>query len=156
VASGELKRPTTDFSAIHQRQLFSVFKHVDRLLTEMLAIAGGTMSGSPFEEYVSDLPAENQAEIRQNIENLRGHILRILEEKGITIHKQLTSATHAVRIRVQLIEIAFESLKPKRMGGYGQLTPQARHELQEIVDELAEVTRHFQEASGNGKDSQNR
>ena len=156
MASGELQRPTTEFSVIHQRQLFSVFKHVDRLLTEMLAIAGGTMSGSPFEEYLSDLPAESRAELRQNIENLRRHILRILEEKGIPIHKQSTSAAHAVRIRAHLVEIAFEELKPKRMGGYGQLTPQAHHELQEIIDELAEAMRHFQEASEDGEDSQNR
>ena len=155
MASGELQRPITEFSAIHQRQLFSVFKHVDKLLTEMLTIAGGTMSGSPFEEYLSDLPAESQADLRQNIENLRRHILRILEEKGIPMHRQSTSAAHAVRIRAHLVEIAFEELKPKRMSGYGQLTPQARYELQEIVDELAEAMRHFQEASGNGRDSQN-
>jgi hypothetical protein len=156
MASGECQRPTTELSAIHQRQLFSVFKHVDKLLTEMLAISGGTTSGSPFEEYLSDLPAERQAELRQNIENMRRHILRILEEKGIPIHKQSTSAAHAVRIRVQLVEIAFEELKPKRMGGYGQLAPQARHEMQEIINELAEAMRHFQEESGNGKDLQNR
>ena len=151
MTNNKLQRPTTELSAIHQRQLFSVFKHVDRLLSEMLAIAGGSLSGSPFETYLPDLPAEGQAEFRQNIENLRRHTLRILEEKGIPINKQSTSAAHAVGIRAHLVEIAFGDLKAKRMGGYGQLTPQARDEMQEIVDELAEAMRHFQETSGNGR-----
>lgn len=148
MASDELQRPTTELSVIHQRQLFSVFKHVDRLLSEMLAIAGGTISRSPFEEVFPDLSAEKQTELRSRIENLRRLMLLILKEKGIAIQKKSTRAAHALRVRAYLVEIAFEDLKPNRMGGYGQLTQQARNEMQEIVDRLAEAMAHCKEASG--------
>jgi hypothetical protein len=152
MANGEIQRPKTELDANHRRQLFSVFKHVDKLLAEILAIAEGSMSGSPFEAYIPDLPVRRRDEIEKSIEYLKRLILRILEEKGIIVDQQCTSAAHAVRIRTHLVEIAFESLKPKRMNGYGQLTPRGCDEMNEVVDELAKTLRLLQETSEKGSD----
>jgi hypothetical protein len=86
---------------------------------------------------VQDLPAAVRAELQQGVEHLRRLMLQMLEDLGIPIERPPVGAAHAVRIRLHLLEIALEDLRPERMRGYGALTPEARRELLDVVDTLA-------------------
>lgn len=146
------RHPSSQLGSNHLRRLLSEFRHMDEMCVEMLTLCGAETSDSPFEEIVPNLPAGSQAELRQNVEHVRRLMLQLLADRGIPVERQSIRAAHAVRIRLHLIEIALEDLRPERMRGYGALTPAARQELLDIIDALSNALRPLQKALENRAD----
>jgi len=152
MATGDASLPSSRLDSNHRRRLLGEFRHMDELCAEMLTLCRAETSDSPFEEIVQDLPAASRAELQQGVEHLRRLMLQMLEERGIPVEKQTTRAAHAVRIRLHLIEIALEDLRPERMRGYGALTPEARRERLDVVETLTEALRPLQETYADRQD----
>jgi hypothetical protein len=137
VAPDKFHHPSSLLGSNHLTRLLSEFRHVDELCAEMLTLCEADPSGSPFEEIVQDLPEGSRTELRQNVEKLRKLMLQILTDREIPVERQQIRSAHAVRVRLHLIEIALEDLRPERMRGYGALTPAARQELLDIIETLS-------------------
>ena len=133
--------PSSLLGSNHLRRLLIEFRHVDELCAEMLALCEAEPLGTPFEEIVQDLPEQSRTELRQHVKRLRQLILQILADREIPVEKQPIRAAHAVRVRLHLIEMALEDLKPERMRGYGALSPAARQELLDIIETLSTALR---------------
>lgn len=133
--------PSSLLGINHLRRLLIEFRHVDELCAEMLALCEAEPLGTPFEEIVQDLPEESRTELRQHVKRLWQLILQILADREIPVEKQPIRAAHAVRVRLHLIEMALEDLKPERMRGYEALSPAARQELLDIIETLSTALR---------------
>ncbi|NPV04632.1 MAG: hypothetical protein HPY67_07860 [Syntrophaceae bacterium] len=145
-------RPSNPLGGNHLRRLLSEFRHMDELCTEMLMLCEARPTGSPFEEIVQDLPEASRAELQQRVESLRQRLRQILADRRIPVETQRIHAAHAVRVRLHLLEIALDDLRPERMRGYGALTPAGREELLEIIETLSAALRPLLNAHGSRQD----
>ena len=74
--------------------------------------------------------------VLDRIRHIREAMCRILAEKGVVIKGHPSKTSHSLHTKIYFADMAFERLKPKHMRGYGDLTDEARLELDTIVTEL--------------------
>jgi hypothetical protein len=121
----------------HKRTLMIGFRYVDDLLSDIENIMSTPVHPlSPFEKHVADITPEQRKIIAAEITLARAMMCRILESKGIKIRHPEISAANAVRTAIHFADIAMEEKRPKYMKGYGELTEEAKRELDEVVAEM--------------------
>lgn len=146
----------TELNEKHKRTLMIGFRYVDDLLSDIEKIMATSVDPqSPFEKYIADITPAQQKILVADIDHIRVVMCRILEDKGIKINHPGISAVNAVRTAIHFADIAMEEKRPKYMRGYGELTKEAMHELNEIVSEIQKLLRQinslFTRESQNGK-----
>lgn len=127
----------TELTENHTRTLLTGFRYVNDLLSDIERVmATPENPETPFPKYIKDITPAQQKIIAAEIAHIRVVMRRILEDKGIKITHPRISAADAIRTAIHFADIAMEEKRPKHMKGYGELTEEAKRELNDITSEM--------------------
>jgi GTP-binding protein EngB required for normal cell division len=129
----------------HQRHhILASCQYVDRLLGDLEVVASSASSGSPFNRYIDDLTPAEKRVFRDYCASIRAQMVRVLERHGIDPGTSPSSARHAIRTGLGLIDIALEEMRPQYMRGYGAMADAAIPELNGLVMELQGIVHRLE------------
>ena len=141
-----------------KRHLLLTFQYMDNALSEALLLLAHAEAPSPFPRYVPDsLPIQRKV-LSDYIARLRGVMVRILENLGISVPKPQISSLMAFKTSLLSARIAVVELGPKQMRGYGDLPNDAARELDVLIAQIMETLDRMNDylARGAGQDLQAR
>jgi hypothetical protein len=78
-------------------------------------------------------PPDQEKAIMRQIIGFREQIGRTLHEQQILPARPLLSAQRALLTAILFAELAIEDLRPKKLKGYGEVSPASALELEDIV-----------------------
>lgn len=116
--------------------LLTSCQYADKLLAEIEAALAPSQPGSPFPRFKHDLSPGQIGTVRDFVAGMRLRMVRVLESQGVPIPEPALGSLHAIRVTLRFIDIAFEECRPRRMTGYGELSPAAATALSGIADEM--------------------
>src|ERR1700691_4139551 len=125
------------------RRLSVTCRYIDKLLADMEGALSVADSAQAFPEYVSDVtPAERQV-IEDYAARIRLQLVRILDGHGVARPQPSIPVSRSLHTSLTFIAIAAEELQPRYMRGYGEISPGAVTELNEIAETLLKLVREF-------------
>ena len=133
-------------SETQARRLRVTCQHVDRVLCEIENILDESASGAAFPSYVDDISPAQREIIVDYMARIRARLVETLERQEVDSGKPEVPVSRAIRGRMYTIDIAAEEIKPRRMKGYGTVSPQAATELERFTGELQELARYVDHA----------
>ncbi|MEN6319402.1 MAG: hypothetical protein ABFD82_11690 [Syntrophaceae bacterium] len=134
----------TELTENHKHTLLIGFRYVDDLLSNIERVmAIPENPETPFPKYIADITPVQQKIIEAEIAHIRVVMRRILEDKGISIKHPRISARDAIRTAIHFADIAMEEKKPKYMKGYGELTEEAKRELNDIASQMQQLLKEM-------------
>lgn len=139
----------TELGPNHLRALSVRLEAIDHWL-ERLECALLPIGRSPFRPPVLQPPPGQQERIRCTVETLRGALVAILREKGLSAERETVSLRAAALPFLLSMRATVEEIAPRYMRGYGALSPRAQQELEEIVSELERRVAELEEALAGG------
>jgi tRNA U34 5-carboxymethylaminomethyl modifying GTPase MnmE/TrmE len=119
-----------------QRRLIVTCQYVDRLLADLERSFVEAQSNSPFGRYANDLAPAEQRLVTDYIARIRRQLLRMLEGQDLSPSPSKIGLRHSILTHLTFVDVAVEELKPHYMEGYGEVSPDAKHALNGIVEEL--------------------
>lgn len=135
----------TDLKSDHKRHLLRSFAYVDNLMTDIeWILLFPNHSGSVFKKYTNDLGPEKMESIKVQIEKIRAAMLKILAEKEIEIDCNVIDTALSIDTLGQFANVTIDEIRARHMRGYGELTPNAKEELNEIASTLQSLLENIQ------------
>lgn len=139
----------TDLKSDHKRHLLRSFAYVDKLLSDIeWILLFPNHSRSVFKKYTNDLEPATIKAIQDQIEKIRAAMLKILVEKEIEMGCDIIDTARSIDTHGQFANISIEEVRAKHMKGYGELTPKAKKELDDIASTLQCLLEKIQIKSG--------
>ena len=126
-----------------ERRLSVTCRYIDKLLVDMenaLNVAG---SAQAFPEYVPDLTAEERTAVEDYIGRVRAQLLKVLQSQKIARPAPSIPVSRSLHTSLTFIAIAAEELAPRYMRGYGEVSEEARAELNEVAASLLALVGEF-------------
>jgi hypothetical protein len=130
----------SDLNQHHRRRLLVSCQYVDSLLSNMESVMAGA-SLSPFPRYIADLSPEEIDFVRERIATLRAQMVSFLRQRKIPLPDPTISAHHSILTSLGYIDIALEELKPRYLGGYGQVPQNIVPALASEVEQLQAIVK---------------
>jgi hypothetical protein len=128
------------------RRLRITCQHVDRTLSEIEGILDESASATAFPAYVDNIsPAQREA-ITEAIARIRHRLIETLTRQEVDPKMPAIPVSRAILGRMYIVDIAAEEIRPRRMKGYGSLSPDAAVELERFANDLKCITRQVDQA----------
>jgi GTP-binding protein EngB required for normal cell division len=131
------------FRTNHERRLLTTFRYVDELVSEAVARLEAASTASSLSEYVPDAKPVQQKVAMDHLDRLRGLMHRFLDRHNIPVPERQVSALWAARSACLYASVSIEELRARSMRGFGDLRPEAEHELESLVAGLSDVLRRL-------------
>jgi len=131
------------FNSNQARRLSVTCRYIDKLLADMenaLSVASSTQA---FPEYVPDIAPAERDVIEDYTSRIRQQLVRVLESHGVARPEASIPVSRSLHTSLTFIAIAAEELQPRYMRGYGEISPAAGAELDEIAATLLKLVRDF-------------
>jgi hypothetical protein len=142
---GESNRATgAGLNEFQARRLRVTCQYVDRLLGEIEEVLSVAESKAAFPRYAPDVSPVRRRKMEASISRIRGELIRVVEKQGIASDPPIL-ASRAIRAAISAIDISVEELKPRYMGGYGELPEAAAAELNSIAGGLQSLVAQLAE-----------
>ena len=119
----------------HQRHLACSFRYIDTMLGEADRILEAA-DVSPFARYLHDVSPEQRQAAEAQIATLRGTMVEIMGELGVSAHEPRTSALLAARWILSAARIALADIRPKVLRGYGTLSDIDTQRVEAVVADM--------------------
>src|SRR6266542_5540761 len=116
--------------------LLTSCQYADKLLSEIEAVLIASQSRSPFPKFKADLSPAQIKLVQDYVARSRSQLVRVLDGQGVPIPEPAVGSVHSVRVTLGFVDIAFEECRPKRMAGYGEVSPAAATALAGLVNEM--------------------
>jgi hypothetical protein len=94
-------------------------------MAELEALISAAAPPSPFSHYVNDLSPTEAKVIQDAFARIRTALLAHLKECEIPLQVRPTSLRWAIQCAISSISITVEELRPSKLRGYGELSPEA-------------------------------
>lgn len=134
----------SSLNAFQQNSLRIGCAYIDQLLSDLEQILNASQSKSVFPKYVNDISPVQRKTIEDYFARIRGQLLRVLAGQSIQVEKPKIAASHAINTTLTFVEINIEELSPKKMRGYGQVSPAAVEDLNGVMQELDSIVQQMQ------------
>ncbi|HTP25071.1 MAG TPA: dynamin family protein [Anaeromyxobacteraceae bacterium] len=121
----------------HARVVVATFVDVDESLARVEALCTGRIA--PFAPERADVDGEAGALLASLISSIRRRMLEALDRLGVKRPEPTISARWSIETALQFAGIAYSELEPLRLRGYGALSPEAEHELEQVVRSLSSL-----------------
>jgi len=126
-----------------RRAVLMGFLDLHHRMSEMEALIARAGDPSPFSQTVPDLsPAEVEA-VRGYFSRIRDTMLTFLRQQDIPVDVRRTSLRRTLLGSLQFLSVAAAELAPKRLAGYGPVSPSGAAQvtdvlrgLNQLIDEL--------------------
>ncbi|HTX37911.1 MAG TPA: dynamin family protein [Bryobacteraceae bacterium] len=129
-------REASQLNSSQRLHLLTSCQYADKLLSEIEATLVASQSKSPFPKFLPDLSPAEAKVVQDYIARMRAQLVRILAGEGVSIPPPQIGSRRSIRITLGFVEIAFDECRPKRMTGYGDLSPDAATGIAGLVDEI--------------------
>ena len=123
-------------NANQQSFLRITFRSVDESLTRALSLLDSARERSPFGQFVADATAEQQHVVANYVACVRAAMKRALEAQGIPLPQAQTSSVWSARLAIVLSQVALEDVRPKRLRGFGEVSPDDARALEAPLAEI--------------------
>lgn len=105
-------------------------QHIDRTLSEIEGILDESASATAFPAYVDNISPAQREVITEVIARIRTRLIETLARERVDPGMPAIPVSRAIRGRMYIVDIAAEEIRPRRMKGYGSLSPDAATELE--------------------------
>ena len=119
------------------RYVFSLFRHVDRILEEAVRLA--EREPSRFGRVRKDVPPDRARLLRAHISRARSRLLSGLDRLGIARPEPKGSARWAIETSLRSARISLSELRRDGLRGYGAVDRKAAAELEALAIELEDL-----------------
>lgn len=138
----------TEFNANHKRVLAAGLLDIHQRLVQLEADLMQDCNSSPLSKHVHDISPTEVKVLRDYLARMRGTLVTCFRENEIPMTVQRTSLRWTLQVGIDFIRIAIAELGPKKLQGYGSLSPAAserllrlRRELDRLADRMATYLR---------------
>jgi len=124
----------------HRRVIAVTFHHIDARLAEIEAILDAVGSESPFSAYALDIEPLARHSVTSYLQRLREKMWSSVKRLQISHDGHRTSAAWAIRCALVEVMVNLADMEPQRLGGYGQLQPEAAKTIAGICADLRRLS----------------
>ena len=128
------------------RRLRITCQHIDRTLSEIEGILDESASATAFPAYIHDITQTQRELITASIAKIRTRLVETLARQEVDPKMPAIPVSRAILGRMYIVDIAAEEIRPRRMKGYGSLSPDAAAELERFATDLKGITRQVDRA----------
>lgn len=137
----------------HKRAIAITYRHIDELLREAAAALSDADKDSPFSRIVLDAAPVQHRVIADYTRRVRALMLQALRRLDIPVETPAIPATKSVTTNLIAAHIDLEELDPKRLQGYGPLSPEDAVALTETNAEIQTVLEQMRAYLSAGADA---
>jgi hypothetical protein len=134
---------TNALNSNQERRLAVTCRYIDKLLAEIESALNASASKLAFPQYVLDLSTSQRRVIEDYICQIRAQLIRVLDGQGIERPPADIPVSRSLHSHLAFVEVAAEELKPEYMRDYGEVSPAAAVELNDIAHELQHLVRQL-------------
>lgn len=122
-----------------KRRVAATFQHVDKLLQSAVEAVQSHGAGSPFNGLIPDITPDQQRQILEGVRLARARMASALADLDIPAHGPQVPASRSAYTDLMFAEVDIEDIDPRRMKGYGILTPDDARALAEVCGDLLAI-----------------
>jgi len=137
----------------HKRHIEIAYRHIDELLREAVGTLSEADKDSPFCRIALDTAPVQHRVIADYTRRIRALMLDALDRFGIAVETPHIPASRSALINLMSAEIDLDELDPKRLLGYGALSPEDAQSLAETNAEIVAVLGQMSAFLGAGADA---
>ncbi len=116
--------------------------YMDKLLLDVEGILTAP-SSQAFPKFSNPLTPAQVRTIRDYMRRFRYQVTNVLNSVEISLPPPQFDSAHTIRVNLQFIEVAIESLAPERLKGYGDPPPDLLHLLSGGLQEMKGIVRQL-------------
>ena len=122
-----------------KRSVRAIYHAIDDTLIDVLDLLDSTRYVSPLSQMTNDAKPEQFAFVADQAERIRSRIRDALATQNIPIAPPLRSTVWSARTEILMALVTLEELAPRRLQGYGNVSPPDAQTLNGIGDDLREL-----------------
>jgi GTPase Era involved in 16S rRNA processing len=138
------QEPKSSLNPFQQNSLRVGCAYIDQLLSDIEQVLNVSQTKSVFPKYINDITPVQRKTIEDYIGRIRAQLLRVLAGEAIPVERPKIAASHAINTALTFVDINIEELSPKKMRGYGELSPMAVADLNGVMQELESIVQQMQ------------
>ncbi|MGB9196276.1 MAG: hypothetical protein WCB53_05040 [Terriglobales bacterium] len=135
--------PEESLNSNQARRLSVTCRYIDKLLADMESALAVASSRQAFPEYVQDITPQDRKTIEDYAARIRAQLVRILDSQKVARPEASIPVSRSLHASLTFITIAAEELHSRHMRGYGEVSPVASAELNEIAETLLQLVGEF-------------
>jgi hypothetical protein len=122
-----------------RRAVLMGFLDLHYRMAEMEALLARADDSSPFSQTVPDLSPAEAETVRGHFARVRDVMLAFLRAQGIPVEVHRTGLRRALLGGLQFLSVAAAELAPKRLAGYGPVSPDGAAQVAEVLRDLNQL-----------------
>lgn len=122
-----------------QRPIRFGFLDLHRRMAEMEALLIQSAAPTPFSQHVNDLAPTEVKVVQDYFARVRSTMLALLQELEMPLEVEKTSLRWALQVSMTALDLSLSEIEPKKLKGYGDVSPEAAAAAQKIQQELGRL-----------------
>lgn len=126
------------FSANHRQHLLVAFRHLDEMLSQVLARIGAAPGASLFQSFQDDSDDATRERAQMAVANLREEMRGFMTTHDLNARSPEITALHAAHAMLALTMVGATELGGRYLRGYGELSPEESAQLDALSSRMRE------------------